>query len=139
MKLKALRIKGKSEVKRGNFDEAKQNFEGALKLSRSEKVTKELDDLLIDVVKRRSSEKKKEKAVWQKAFSKRSAEAEEDVPAAPSTPVTKQSPLKKKASASNAGVIAKPSSFMRNALWGGLGLGLVGIGLFWFMRGRHFK
>lgn len=107
MKLKAYRIKGKAELKRGRLEEAKQNLELALKLSKNDKVTKELDDLLMDVVRLQSSEKKKEKALWKKAFKKRDAEAEEELPSPAKPPLSPKKSVEKKPISSE---VSKPTS-----------------------------
>lgn len=139
LKLKAYRIRGKAEVKRGNFDDAKQNFEAALKLSRVEKITKELDDLLMEVVKKRASEKKKEKALWQKAFNKRDAGVDDDEPeaASPAKPVRQDKP--KPSTAAKEGTVTAQSGFSLTSFLGISVLG-VGVGLaIWWLRKRSFK
>jgi hypothetical protein len=152
MKLKALRIEGKAEAKKNSYDEAKASFEAALKLSRSEKVTKELDDLLLDIVKKKASEKKKEKALWQKAFSKREEEADEEKehkrsPSSPATRSKAKSPASKidKSHNGNEGTkenrivnLSSESSNYMYRTWLGLGiLGLMSGAAFWWLRRKH--
>lgn len=150
MKLKALRIKGKAENKRADYDDAKKSFEAALKLARSEKVTKELDDLLLDVVKKRSSEKKKEKALWKKAFDKRESEEADshDASKAPTSPVRKSptsgtNAKKEKENKKQKPVVEDVSTFSASSLFYPiLGLGFLGLltgAAFWWLKRRNNK
>lgn len=70
LKVKSLRVMGKAELKRNNFQEAKQVIDKAIGYSTNEKSTKELSDILIEATKRLQEEKKREKSIWQKAFKK---------------------------------------------------------------------
>eukprot|EP01031_Cornospumella_fuschlensis_P039511 gene39511-48106_t len=150
MKIKALRIKGKAEDKKGDYDDAKKSLEAALKLSCNEKTTKELDDLLLTVVKKKNSEKKKEKALWKKAFDKRDADTSDDL----DKPQATLSPTKK-ASVASAGSkkqkeikVSKPvvedvSTYSASSLFYPiLGLGFLGLltgAAFWWLKRRNTK
>ena len=150
MKIKALRIKGKAEDKKGDYDDAKKSLEAALKLSCNEKTTKELDDLLLTVVKKKNSEKKKEKALWKKAFDKRDADTSDDL----DMPQATLSPTKK-ASVASAGSkkqkeikVSKPvvedvSTYSASSLFYPiLGLGFLSLltgAAFWWLKRRNTK
>ncbi|RYH22599.1 hypothetical protein EON65_18985 [archaeon] len=150
MKLKALRIKGKAESKRGDYDDAKKSFEAALKLARSEKVTKEIDDLLLEVLKKKSSEKKREKALWKKAFDKRETDEDDshDGHKALPSPVRKSSTTsatakKEKENKKQNPVVEDVSTFNATSLFFPiLGLGFLGLltgAAFWWLKRRNNK
>lgn len=79
-KVKNLRIIAKSEIKRQNFEEAKAAITAAIAINQNETTGKELNTLLSDVTKRLSVLKKKEKNMWQKAFTKGKDDIEETSP-----------------------------------------------------------
>lgn len=132
LKVKSLRIKGKAEFQKMEYDEAKESFEAALKFSRNLKITKELDDLLLEVVKRRSSEKRKEKARWQKAFSSR--EEQEKKPAAKES---KASAKFERSSEDSNNVVSTFSSSYAMPIFG-ITLGLASIAAYFWWRQRRY-
>eukprot|EP00599_Poterioochromonas_sp_BG-1_P013979 CAMPEP_0173164124 /NCGR_PEP_ID=MMETSP1105-20130129/20353_1 /TAXON_ID=2985 /ORGANISM="Ochromonas sp., Strain BG-1" /LENGTH=343 /DNA_ID=CAMNT_0014084359 /DNA_START=242 /DNA_END=1274 /DNA_ORIENTATION=- len=78
-KAKVWRIVAKAEVKRQNYEKAQEILKSAIAISSNEKMKKELNDLLVDVTKKLSLVKKKEKSMWQKAFKKGSEEPAEEI------------------------------------------------------------
>lgn len=83
-KAKVWRIVAKAEVKRQNYEKAQEILKSAIAISSNEKMKKELNDLLVDVTKKLSLVKKKEKSMWQKAFKKGSEEPAEEITPPPS-------------------------------------------------------
>jgi hypothetical protein len=155
LKIKALRVMGKAELKRNNFQEAKSVIEKAISYSTNEKSLKELSDILSEATKRLQDEKKREKNIWQKAFKKGGnsntelyATVEFDRKEPEPTTVTKKTNPKEKSSPlteikPDTDSVAKPASSYSwyNSIFNTFVL-LGGIGVFgtfvWFWRKRRF-
>jgi uncharacterized coiled-coil protein SlyX len=143
LKLKALRIIGKAEFEKGDYDDAKSDLEAALRFSEDAKVTKELNDLLQKCQKKIAQQSKKEKSMWKKAFETNNKVPDsEDVltpPVSPTRPKPSASsaPTSNKSNtpSSNDGALTTPSYFQ----WIWLPAVLLGFGAFgaWWYRRRR--
>ena len=142
LKLKALRIIGKAEFEKGDYDDSKNDLEAALRFSEDAKVTKELNDLLQKCQKKIAQQSKKEKSMWKKAFETNNKVPDsEDVltpPVSPTRPKPSTSvPTSNKSDAppSNDGALTTPSYFQ----WIWLPAVLIGVsafGAWWYRRRR---
>lgn len=145
LKLKALRIIGKAEFEKGDYDDAKGDLEAALRFSEDAKVTKELNDLLQKCQKKIAQQSKKEKSMWKKAFETNNKVPDsEDIltpPVSPTRPKPSASAPtsnKSNSSSSNDGALTTPSNFLWDwwPLIGVCALGAVGLWFKYFRRNR---
>ncbi len=154
LKVKSLRIIGKSELQRKNFLEAKAAFEAAyLLVPTDSKGQKELSELLSEASKKLIVEQKREKNVWQKAF-KKGSKGEGDLytskkdddsqvtngSSSPETAApTKIDPKNKDVSKENQ--LWKAENFFSGHMFGSfvfMGvLGLLGTAAYWWSRRRR--
>lgn len=150
LKLKAHRIVGKSQLEKGDYVDAKNELEAALKLCDDQKLSKELNDLIQRCAKKISQQSKKEKSMWKKAFETNNKVADDAtetvVPLSPSKSNVSNSRSKENTASSDFsnhsaqspddGTLSNSYDYTWPLLLTATAIGAAGLA-FWWMRRRR--